>query len=101
MTEHCPEHNYCQVALDLKQIQGEIRAELATGTQIMRSLKASIEANTNRVEKVLDKYESVLKEQEDRISKLEKKVWYASGATGAVSFLLGIFWRYLPFLNKP
>lgn len=78
MENHCPEPKYCEVALNLEKIYGDIRSELSTGTEIMKSLKAQQEVFCDRFEKILEK-------QDERIRVVEKKVWYASGGVSAIT----------------
>lgn len=73
----CP-NQYCEVALKLEEIKGEINSQLSRGEQIMKSLKASQEAAFDRFERVFDK-------QDQRIGAVERKVWYASGVAAGVS----------------
>lgn len=79
MTENnCPETKYCEVALKQEKQYGEICAQLSAGTQIIQSLKASQKEGFERLEKLLEK-------QDDRITAVEKKVWYASGGVSAIT----------------
>lgn len=75
----CPNTNkYCDVALKLEEIHGEIKSQLSAGTEIMRSLKASQEAFNDRMEKIVEK-------QDQRIGAVEKRVWYASGGVSVIT----------------
>lgn len=75
----CPDViRYCDVALKLEEIHGEIKSQLCAGTEIMRSLKASQEAFNDRMEKLMDK-------QDHRIGGVEKKVWYATGGVSVIT----------------
>lgn len=76
--EECPNPRYCDVALKLEEIHGDIKSQLSSGTEIMRALKASQEAFNDRMEKIAEK-------QDQRIVSVEKKVWYASGGVSAIT----------------
>ncbi|MDN3515349.1 MAG: hypothetical protein NG747_13255 [Candidatus Brocadia sp.] len=72
MSDSCPSPKYCDVALKLEEIHGEIKSQLSSGNEIMKAMKASQDAFAERVEKIIEK-------QDRRIVSVEKKVWYASG----------------------
>lgn len=113
----CP-NKHCDVALQVQGIYGEIKSQLATGAEVMRSLGASQRSTCDRMQGLLDKYErrqeTIEKECEDRIDKLskridrleettgtrhqeiERKVWWASGALAALIFAYNIIKAYIP-----
>ena len=64
----------CSIAVELERLRGEVHSL----KEIIRALKASTEAAFLRGEKIMD-------DHHDRIGKVEKKVWFASGATAAIS----------------
>ncbi|GMU26433.1 MAG: hypothetical protein AMXMBFR16_13380 [Candidatus Uhrbacteria bacterium] len=80
----CPELKYCEVALKLKEIHGDIKSQLSSGEEIMKSLNAAQDAFCVRVEKILEK-------QDQRINAVEKKVWYASGGVSAITAAITAF----------
>lgn len=85
----CPDKTrHCEVALKLEEIHGEIKSQLSSGTEIMRTLKASHDAFCGRIEKILDKHD-------DRVNKVEKKVWWASGAASALSAIFTFLVTYV------
>lgn len=75
---NCQYLKYCDVALKLEEMHGEIKSQLSAGNEIMKSLKASQEVFNDHVEKILEK-------QEHRIASVEKRVWYASGGVSAIT----------------
>lgn len=77
MVDDCTASKYCDVALKLEEIHGDIKSQLSSGNEIMKSLKASQEAFHGRMEKILER-------QDQRIVSVERKVWYASGGMSAV-----------------
>ncbi len=101
-------NQYCEVALKVEEIHGEIKSQLSAGAEIMKSLAASQKVTFERMEQLLDRYErrieglekdhkdqiealhgriDALKEiSETRINALEKKTWWASGAAAGLSF---------------
>jgi hypothetical protein len=81
---------YCEVALKQEKQYGEICAQLSAGTEIMRSLKASQEEGFERLERLLEK-------QDQRITSVEKRVWWASGAASTVSAAVTFIMTYLKF----
>lgn len=92
----CP-NQYCEVALKLEEIHGEIKSQLSAGAEIMKSLAASQKVTFERMEQLLGRYEQRIDEIENeykghidelnkRINALEKKTWWASGAAAALSF---------------
>lgn len=80
----CPETKYCEVALKLEEMHGDIKSQLSSGTEIMRSLKAQQEAFCTRIEGILEK-------QDVRIRSVERKVWYASGGVSAITAVVTTF----------
>ncbi|GAB62665.1 MAG: hypothetical protein DWB56_14830 [Candidatus Jettenia sp.] len=80
----CPSPKYCEVALKLEEIHGDIKSQLSSGTEIMKSLKAQQEA-------FCDRYEKILEKQDARIAAVEKKVWYASGGVSAITAAVTAF----------
>src|SRR3970040_1627157 len=70
----CPEPVTCSIAVELEKLRGEVMAL----TEIVRGLRASTESAFTRGEKIMDNHD-------DRIGKVERKVWFASGATAAIS----------------
>ncbi|GJQ23589.1 hypothetical protein BIY37_04705 [Candidatus Brocadia sapporoensis] len=76
MGDDCSVSKYCDVALKLEEIHGEIKSQLSSGNEIMKAMRASQEAFADRVEKIVEK-------QDQRIVSMEKKVWYASGGMSA------------------
>ncbi len=69
---------YCDVALKLETIHGEIKSQLSSNIEITKSIRASQDAFNARIERILEK-------QETRIGAAEKKIWYASGTVSAVT----------------
>ena len=78
MTENCPEIKYCEVALKLEQIHGDIKSQLSSGTEIMKALKAQQDEFIDRFGRIIDK-------QDQRICVMEKKVWYATGGVSVIT----------------
>ena len=92
----CPEPVVCSIAVELARLRGEVTTDLAKAcgeinslTVNMKALKASADAAFVRGEKTMD-------EHDDRLDKVEKKIWWASGAaagaasaiTGAITFIV-------------
>jgi hypothetical protein len=76
---NCPNTNkYCDVALKQEEIYGEIKSQLSAGTEIMKSLKAQQEI-------FLERFERLTERQDERITAMEKKVWYATGGVSAIT----------------
>jgi hypothetical protein len=81
----CPEPVTCSIAVELENLRGEVRAL----SEIVKALRASADESFNRGEKIMD-------EHDDRLDKVEKKIWWASGAaagaasaiTGAITFIV-------------
>ncbi len=70
----CPEPVTCSIAVELERLRGEVGAL----TEIVKALRATTEAAFKRGEKIMDNHD-------ERIGKVERKVWFASGATAAIS----------------
>lgn len=70
----CPEPVTCSLAVEIANLRGEILAL----TQNVRALKASADAAFGRGERTMEMHGG-------RIEKLEKKVWWATGAASAIS----------------
>ena len=87
----CPEPVTCSIAVELANLRtenatmrGEVRAEFASLTEIVRALQASSEAAFDRGEKTMDDHNG-------RIQKLERKIWFVSGAASAISASITAF----------
>ncbi|HHT9137368.1 MAG TPA: hypothetical protein ACFYEK_09025 [Candidatus Wunengus sp. YC60] len=78
MPENCPETKYCEVAVNLQEIYGDIKSQLSSGTEIMKSLKA-------QQDDFMDRFERVMEKQDQRIRVMEKKVWYATGGVSVIT----------------
>lgn len=70
----CPEPIVCSIAVELASLRGEVHAL----GEVVKALKASTESAFARGEKIMDNHD-------DRITKVERKVWFASGASAALS----------------
>ena len=70
----CPEPVTCSIAVELEKLRGEVHAL----GEVVKASMASTEAAFLRGEKIMDDHDR-------RIGKVESKVWFASGATAAIS----------------
>ena len=70
----CPEPLTCSIAVELANLRGELYAF----GENLKALKACSEAAFHRGEKMMD-------DHNDRISKVERKVWFASGVAATLS----------------
>ena len=81
----CPEPLTCSIAVELEKLRGEVHSL----GEIVKASMASTETAFGRGEKIMD-------EHDDRLDKVEKKIWWASGAaagaasaiTGAITFIV-------------
>jgi hypothetical protein len=85
----CPEPITCVIAVELANLRGELGSELKALAENVKALKASSEIAFMRGEKIMD-------EHDDRIGRVERKIWFASGMAAAMSaaataFLTKIF----------
>ena len=64
----------CSIAVELANLRGDVHAL----EEIIKALRASTEAAFQRGEKMMDNHE-------DRIGRVEKKVWFASGVAATLS----------------
>ena len=79
-TNPCPEPVTCAIAVELEKLRGEVHAL----GEIVKALMASTEAAFIRGEKIMD-------EHNDRIGKVERKVWFASGVAATLSAAITAF----------
>ncbi len=70
----CPEPVTCSIAVELANLRGEVHAL----SEIVKALRASSDAAFRRGEKTMENHD-------DRIGKVERKMWFASGAAAAIS----------------
>ncbi len=91
LTKPCPEPVTCAIAVELANLRtenahlrGDVRAEFASLTEIVKALQASSEAAFERGERVMG-------DHGDRIQKLERKIWFTSGAASAISASITAF----------
>src|SRR3990167_3088454 len=70
----CPEPITCSIAVELANLSGEVHALCEN----VRSLKASTESAFVRGEKLMDSHDN-------RIGRVERKVWFASGVAATLS----------------
>ncbi len=70
----CPEPVTCSIAVELANLRGEVHA---LGENV-KALKACSESAFRRGEKTMD-------EHNERIVRVERKVWFASGVAATLS----------------
>ena len=76
----CPEPLTCSIAVELANLRGEVQA---LGENV-KALKACSEAAFHRGEKMMDHHD-------DRIGRVERKVWFASGVAATLSAAITAF----------
>ena len=84
----CPEPSVCNIALEVAKLRGELTTEISSLAEIVKALRASSAAAFFRGEKIMASHD-------DRIGKVEKKIWWASGAASAITAVITFVITYL------
>lgn len=77
----CPEPVTCSIAVELANLRGQVTGELKALTEVVKALKASNESAFARGE-------ATMKDHDERIGAVEKKIWWVSGAVAAVTAII-------------
>lgn len=85
----CPEPVTCSIAVELEKLRGE-----------MHSLGEIVKASMASTEAAFERGEKVMEDLDIRTDKIEKKIWWVSGAAaGAASVITGALTYGIAFLK--